>query len=561
MSTSAVEDTHHNQMLHSHAEDNYVMASTISTVLERQSSGDAKEDPKTGTKERPRADTEETPKADAKSTPAKSAKGPEPPRSDDPAYDEVPETPTSFKMTEEFFRRAKNAKAGSMGAYWAHTMYRGPKDNAGKPKKTMVHYCKSVHTTERVLQNYFMDEKVIGFDIEWKENAHRNSDAKSNVSLIQIASETRIALFHVALYPKAELVAPTFKKIMEDVNVTKVGVSIKGDCTRIRKWLGIDTKGIFELSHLYKLVKFSESKDYKSINRKLVSLATQTQEHLHLPMFKGDVRCSDWSKSLSNEQVLYAASDSYAGFQIYHTLEMKRKALDPTPPRPYHAELNLPICIAEDLEISSEGEEEETEVVDTKSAPEIEPQHIEPSAAELAAAAEYVSMEDPELASELASLESEPLPADVRDEKQVFSSHTSQLVHDAEVLASCYLDSTHNRSHRRPNPRAQASPLFSSQTRGRNLRTYFLWSENPDLSLNEIGALLRSPPLNVRTVAIMILEAVRVERMPFDKARLRTVLSAWRAWGAKYVVNVRYKGLEEECDFVIGEGENSTDSA
>jgi hypothetical protein len=207
-----------------------------------------------------------------------------------------------------------------------------------------------------------MNEKVIGFDIEWKsEQISKSKGPKKNVSLIQVACEDRIALFHLALYPKGdtidELVSPNLKKILEDPEITKVGVAIKSDCTRVRKHLGIDTRGIFELSHLNKLVKFSKSRDYSKINKSLVSLAKQVQEHLHLPMNKvTDVRSSDWSRPLDLTQLSYAAADSYAGFQLYHTLELKRKALNPTPPSPYHAELNKPIRFAEGIEIPIDGE-------------------------------------------------------------------------------------------------------------------------------------------------------------------------------------------------------------
>lgn len=74
------------------------------------------------------------------------------------------------------------------------------------------------------------------------------------------------------------------------------GVGIKADCTRLRRFLNINSKGLFELSHLYKLVKFSTG-DVKKINKMLVSLAQQVQEHLQLPLEKGDVRTGDWSGS------------------------------------------------------------------------------------------------------------------------------------------------------------------------------------------------------------------------------------------------------------------------
>ncbi|KAI6710041.1 hypothetical protein JHW43_007422 [Diplocarpon mali] len=361
-STSTVELTRQEHLLHSSADHNHIMASAIATGLDLSSSFQptlASGFPsRTGSIVTAAAESKEIAALSTTTTEVLLEPEPEP---EDPAQNELPETTTSFKMTEELFRRAKNAEPGSREAYWSHTLYRGPVLN-GKPQKTTVHYCKSIHTTEQVLKTYFKNVKVLGFDIEWKENALRHHGAKNNVSLIQIASEDRIALFHIALYPGGDVVSPTFKKIMEDPAITKVGVSIKADCTRLRNFMSIESQGIFELSHLYKLVKYSTSRELPLINKKLVNLARQTQEHLHLPMYKGDVRMSDWSRSLNLEQITYAASDSYAGLQLFYTLEMKRKKLRPTPPRPWHAELGLPIRVAEGVVIESgedDGEEKE----------------------------------------------------------------------------------------------------------------------------------------------------------------------------------------------------------
>jgi hypothetical protein len=303
----------------------------------------------------------------------KPAEAPEKEGEEDLEQYDLPQTTSSFTMSEEVFRAAKNATPGSPESFWTHTLYRGPELDGVEPK-VKVHYCRSKHTTERTLQQYFLNKKVLGFDIEWQPDTHKNSGAKKNVSLIQLASEDRIGLFHVALYPKEDvddLVAPTLRTIMEDPNITKTGVAIKADCTRLRKFLKIECRGIFELSHLYKLVKFSSSKDFKLINKRLVSLSTQVQEHLHLPLYKGDeVRSSDWSQPLAMEQIVYAASDSYAGVHLFDTLEIKRRELDPTPPRPYNAEENKPIRLAEGVEIPTdeELEPEETETPGPKKA-------------------------------------------------------------------------------------------------------------------------------------------------------------------------------------------------
>lgn len=221
------------------------------------------------------------------------------------AVDEQPFAALDFRIPEDVFREAKLAEPGTPESFWSYSMYRGPGDDGATDAKVKVHYCKTKHTTERVLQQYFMNEKILGFDLEWAPDATKLQSARRNVSLVQIAGQSRIALFHIALYPKTdELVAPSFKKIMEDPEVTKAGVCIKGDCTRLRNYMGIDSRGIFELSHLYKLVKYSTTEQYGAINRRTVSLAAQVQECLGLPMFKGqDVRSSDWSQPLGMQQI------------------------------------------------------------------------------------------------------------------------------------------------------------------------------------------------------------------------------------------------------------------
>ena len=184
--------------------------------------------------------------------------------------------------------------------YWQYNLYEGPHG-----EKVKIHYCTSVQQTERVA-HLFLNQEVVGFDIEWKPQASVSEGIRKNVALIQLASEERIALFHLARFPKGEtisdLLAPTLRKVLESSDITKVGVSIKGDCTRLRRFLGLDPRGLLELSHLYKLVKYSNG-DVKKINKILVSLAQQVEEHLHLPLWKGEVRNSDWSQELDYDQI------------------------------------------------------------------------------------------------------------------------------------------------------------------------------------------------------------------------------------------------------------------
>ncbi|KAL8824975.1 MAG: hypothetical protein Q9170_007982, partial [Blastenia crenularia] len=253
-------------------------------------------------------------------------------------------SPLGFHIPLAKMQESMRAPRDSRSAYWQYTLYQGPRG-----ERVKVHYCKSLETMERI-SKLFLNESVIGFDIEWKPLATVKDGIRKNVATIQVASEERIALFHIARFSKGDeiedLVAPSFKQIMESASITKVGVSVKSDCTRLRKFMDIGSHGLFELSHLYKLVKFA-SNDVKKINKKLVSLATQVEEHLMLPMYKDqNVRSSDWSEELDCEQIYYAASDSYAGFQLYHILNNKRLSMTPSPPLPAHADLGLPIRLA-----------------------------------------------------------------------------------------------------------------------------------------------------------------------------------------------------------------------
>lgn len=208
--------------------------------------------------------------------------------------------PLGFHIPEAQLHQIAKAHQNDQ-IYWQYSLYQGPSG-----ERVKVHYCKSKETSEDIAKQ-FLNEEVIGFDIEWKQAATEKHGIRKNVSLVQIASEDRIALFHISRYAKGEsledLVAPTLKTIMESPNITKVGVAIKGDCTRLRKFMGIESRAIFELSHMYKLVKHA-SENPKLINKRLVSLAQQVEDHLQLPLYKGSVvRTSDWSVDLNNEQI------------------------------------------------------------------------------------------------------------------------------------------------------------------------------------------------------------------------------------------------------------------
>lgn len=474
----------------------------------------------------------------------------------DPAQNELPQTTIAFKMSEEVFRAAKNAEPGSSESFWTLALYRGPGVD-GDTTKVMMHYCKNKEQAERELEQHFSGKKVLGFDIEWKADSNRNSGPKKNVSLIQIASDTRVALIQIALFPgdkPEDLAVAPLKRIMEDPSITKVGVAIKGDCTRLRKHLGIESRGIFELSHLYKLVKCSSSGDFGSINKRLVSLATQVQEHLHLPLFKGEVRGSDWSLPLAMDQIVYAASDAYAAVHLFDVLEIKRKALNPVPPRPYHAEEDKPIRTAEGVEIPTDDEADAEEpeppagqvykefssayLADAEESLEIDPEEpgprpkrtyktrtprvdrslgLDPDLETSAPSPAKISLPPPDTST--------TIPAKSPRAFKSAPAPTNPLIISATLQAEKYR-STHHQN------RASLA----------SLRCYFLWHDNPNLLLEDIGGLLREVPLQTSTVVTYILDAIQFEKLPNEKTRLQEVMSRL----PEDVISRRYKKLANE---------------
>ena len=100
-------------------------------------------------------------------------------------YDPTKNVSLPFQIPSDVLRKAMEAPPSSGAHYWQHALYRGPNG-----ERVKIHYCKSLEATERVAQ-LFLDEEVIGFDIEWRPNSSLKDGPRKNVSLVQIASVDR----------------------------------------------------------------------------------------------------------------------------------------------------------------------------------------------------------------------------------------------------------------------------------------------------------------------------------------------------------------------------------
>lgn len=411
---------------------------------------------------------------------------------------DVPFTPLEYKMVDEAFQAAKVAKEGSAGSYWSYSLYRGPNQEDDIKGKVRVYYCKNAQDAELALQG-FVGEKILGLDLEWYAQARKNAGVRKNVSLMQIASSSRIVLLHLALYPpKDDFVTPTLRKLLEDPEVSKLGVWINGDCTRIAKFLGVEVQGKFELSHLYKQVKYCASGQPEMIDKKFVRLASQIEDIMGLPMKKDqDVRTSDWSRALNQEQIGYSASDAYAAVQLFAMLNHMREKLDPCPDLPFHTEKGAPIPL---------------------------PLGLKPPPNDVALAEDDVSNEtelacDGEAASE-ANVELKPKPR-----KAAPAAKRSRAVKEPNAPAAAAVPVSLP-----PDPRLEAADAWLQEFRATRkttvspsyLRAYHIWHNDKDM---DCATLARLRGIQVSSAANYIMTSVLREKLPYDVDRMRTVVT------------------------------------
>lgn len=482
--------------------------------------------------------------------------------SEDPPVDSQPHSKTAetemlsaltYQISAKDYRTAATASPNSSAAWWSHKLYKDP--DGASPK---VLYCTSFETAEERAK-LFLDKPVLGFDLEWEpKSSLATGPIKRNVSLIQIASENNIGLFQIAMFKgdsAAELMPPTLRKILESSDVIKTGVNVAGDTRRMRQCLNVDMKGVMELSHLYRVVKFSATEP-KLVSFKLVALADQVQEVLRLPLRKDDSRMSSWSRMLNGQQTHYAAADAYAGFHLFHTLEKQRKEMTPIPPRPAFFETMKPIILGNGTVIersavkrtpgapaekktateAAEGEEEEEffdaeEELDTYELTASDPSNPASASDVPAAAQDQVayptlpqvseSIPNAQDAAEPADQEASPLPTAAAPSRARLS--TNEAVTSAETWISEYHATN-------PEPKAKPSEL----------RTYHLW-HHQNLSLQTIASTLRDPPLAMTTVASYVLQAVKEEGLPYDVGRMKEALEMLPS-----SVHGRYKGIVEK---------------
>lgn len=207
---------------------------------------------------------------------------------------------------------------------------------------------------------------------------------------------------------------------------------------------------------------------------------------------------------------------------LYAVLDHQRKNLRPTPPLPYHAELDLPIRLAEGA-VSTPAKKkgagaDKTPVAKDEPAVQEKQENLDsgtvgvqfdadgPAEAEAPEPSQPQQLEQ-QLEQQLLLLQQQTEEEEKEEEEQKPKPKAKPprdpRITEAELLT---------REFRRSHPK---TPVASDR-----MRAFYVWRENAELGPADVGA-LHDPPLETETVLSYILEAALRTDVSFDRRRMR----------------------------------------
>ncbi|KAI9140097.1 ribonuclease H-like domain-containing protein [Paraphysoderma sedebokerense] len=187
-----------------------------------------------------------------------------------------------------------------------------------------TYYTNDSDEAERLISK--LKGSVLGFDMEWKVSYTKHV---RKTALVQVCNRDTIILMHIC---HMERIPNSLKSLLADKSITKCGVNILGDARKLFNDYGVTVNGMLDLGPFAK-----STNTFESLKRTRLSLQTLSEAVLGYTLDKGWVRTSDWeSLPLSSSQFDYAATDAYACYLLWETIETIRQQL-PIEPRNVHS--------------------------------------------------------------------------------------------------------------------------------------------------------------------------------------------------------------------------------
>ncbi|KAL5021969.1 hypothetical protein ScPMuIL_001124 [Solemya velum] len=197
---------------------------------------------------------------------------------------------------------------------WMHSMKKRLKFR--RLNETQIHVINSSTEWEQhypILASQLDSHKVLGFDCEWVFDKKRRP-----VALVQISTQQGFCLL-VRTSKIAPNIPESFKKILADRSILKVGVASKDDGKKLQKDYGIVVRGCVDLRHMLGRIR-------GIYNCSSVGLQGLAAAVLGVNMAKeSNIRCGDWEADiLSSEQIDYAAQDALVAVDIFTNLVLAK---------------------------------------------------------------------------------------------------------------------------------------------------------------------------------------------------------------------------------------------
>ncbi len=146
-----------------------------------------------------------------------------------------------------------------------------------------------------------------GFDTETKPVFTRGT-VNEGPDLVQFATEQRAYLFQLHRSEGR----PFLQELLLADHVMKIGFDLTSDRALLKRKLGIETRGIIDLSGAFRKRGYRNTMGVKSAVALVLNRNFQKSKH---------VTTSNWAAhTLSPRQICYAANDAYAALMVWQAL-------------------------------------------------------------------------------------------------------------------------------------------------------------------------------------------------------------------------------------------------
>src|SRR5574344_1057078 len=155
------------------------------------------------------------------------------------------------------------------------------------------------------IKDVLLKEKIWGLDVETRPSFKKNDSDKRKPALLQLTSSDKTYLLRINLIGlPIELI-----NFFNDSNIIKVGLALKDDLKNLYKFSHFNTQRFLDLQTIVKNFGIEEL-GLKKIAAIVLGYRISKKQ-----------QTSNWENSeLTNEQIKYAATDSYVTREIYINL-------------------------------------------------------------------------------------------------------------------------------------------------------------------------------------------------------------------------------------------------